>query len=177
MSQQITSSRPSVRVPKLVALLITFIIFTIIVGFNNISYGQKQTTDNGTSQNQQPQLSRNGAPIVLIPGITGNILTVVSFLIGTASFVLGLRLQTLTKDKLRLTDVDDKRIKIDAHSDMLKNFEILIVALIIPAIVINIYGIILLQAHLYYEDSPYLLLLFTLFIPAIAILFLVRKLH
>lgn len=32
-------------------------------------------------------------PITLIPAITQNILTIVSFLIGTSSFILGLRMQ------------------------------------------------------------------------------------
>jgi hypothetical protein len=50
-------------------------------------------------------------------------------------------------------------------------------ALIIPSIVINIYGILMVASHLYPEDAPYLLLLFALFIPIGAILFLVKKLH
>jgi hypothetical protein len=48
--------------------------------------------DIATAQQQQaqsPQTSR-GLPIVIIPGITGNILAVASFLIGTSSFILGL---------------------------------------------------------------------------------------
>ncbi len=40
---------------------------------------------------QQIQLqTRTGAPIAIVPGLTGNILTAVSFLIGTSSFILGL---------------------------------------------------------------------------------------
>ena len=35
-------------------------------------------------------------PIVPIPAITQNILTIVSFLIGTSSFVLGLRIQHIS---------------------------------------------------------------------------------
>ena len=58
-----------------------------------------------------------------------------------------------------------------------KYYELLIVALVAPSIVINIYGILLVSSHLYPEDTPYLLLLFVLFIPIGAILFLVKKLH
>jgi hypothetical protein len=50
-------------------------------------------------------------------------------------------------------------------------------ALVIPAIIINIFGILLVGSHLYSGDSPYLVLVYALFIPAGAILFLVAKLH
>ena len=59
---------------------------------------------------------------------------------------------------------------------MNKYFELLILALVIPSVIINIYGILLVGSHLYPEDAPYLLLLFALFIPVGAVLFLVRKL-
>ena len=60
---------------------------------------------------------------------------------------------------------------------MNKYFELLILALVIPSVIINIYGILLVGSHLYPGDAPYLLLLFALFIPAGAVLFLVRKLR
>jgi hypothetical protein len=60
---------------------------------------------------------------------------------------------------------------------MHKSFELLILTLVIPSVAINIYGILLVGSHLYLEDAPYLLLLFALFIPAGAILFLVIKYH
>jgi len=60
---------------------------------------------------------------------------------------------------------------------MNKYFELLILALVIPSIVVIIYGILLIGSHLYAEDAPYLLLLYVLFIPAGAVLVLVRKLH
>jgi hypothetical protein len=59
---------------------------------------------------------------------------------------------------------------------MNKYFELLILALVIPSVIINIYGILLVGSHLDPEDTPYLLLLFALFIPIGAVLFLVRKL-
>ena len=62
-------------------------------------------------------------------------------------------------------------------STMHKYFELLILALVIPAIGLNTYGILVLASHLYQSDSPYLSLLFVLFIPAGAILFLVSKLR
>ena len=62
-------------------------------------------------------------------------------------------------------------------SIMNKYFELLILALVIPSVIINIYGILLVGSHLYLGDVPYLLLLFALFIPAGAVLFLVRKLR
>jgi len=45
------------------------------------------------------------------------------------------------------------------------------------AVIISIYGILLVGSQLYPGDTPYLLLLFALFIPAGAVLFLVRKLR
>jgi DNA polymerase-2 len=62
-------------------------------------------------------------------------------------------------------------------SVMHKYFELLILALVIPSIGINAYGILLVGSHLYLPDAPYLSFLFALFIPAGAILFLVRKLR
>jgi hypothetical protein len=41
---------------------------------------------------------------------------------------------------------------------MNKYFELLILALVIPSIMINIYGILLVGSHLYPEDLPYLLI-------------------
>jgi hypothetical protein len=53
--------------------------------------------DNNTvraqQQQQQQQLTSQGSPIAIIPGLTQNVLTMVSFLIGTSSFILGLRIQ------------------------------------------------------------------------------------
>jgi hypothetical protein len=122
-------------------------------------------------EQQQPQTSQ-GLPIVIIPGVTGNILAVVSFLIGISSFILGLRIQSVAR-----TTTSGTTSSAPSPSIMYKYFELLILALVIPTIAINTYGILLVGSHLYLQDAPYLLLLFALFIPAGAILFLIRKLR
>jgi hypothetical protein len=48
---------------------------------------------------------------------------------------------------------------------------------VIPSVIINIFGILLVGSQLYPIDAPYLVLLFALFIPAGAVLFLTKKLH
>ncbi|MGA9170667.1 MAG: hypothetical protein WBZ20_11050 [Nitrososphaeraceae archaeon] len=55
--------------------------------------------DNNTvrAQQQQQQLTSQGSPIAIIPGLTQNVLTIVSFLIGTSSFILGLRIQNAAR--------------------------------------------------------------------------------
>jgi len=60
---------------------------------------------------------------------------------------------------------------------MNKYFDMLILALAIPSIIIIIFGIILVGNKLDPGDFAYLLLLFALFIPAGVVLFLVKKLH
>jgi hypothetical protein len=52
----------------------------------------------------------------------------------------------------------------------------LILVLVIPAIIIIIYGIVLIGSHIYYGNVSYLILLFTLFAPAGVVLFLDKKL-
>ena len=49
------------------------------------------------AQQQLQSQTRTGAPLAIVPGLTGNILTAVSFLIGTSSFILGLRIQSASK--------------------------------------------------------------------------------
>jgi len=124
--------------------------------------------DNNTVRAQQQQTSL-GLPITIIPGLTQNVLTIVSFLIGTSSFILGLRMQNVARIPTESPTV--------LSSMMNKYFELLILALVIPSVIINIYGILLVGSQLYPGDTPYLLLLFALFIPAGAVLFLVRKLR
>ena len=136
---------------------------------NNTVRAQQQ------QQQQQQQLTSQGSPIAIIPGLTQNVLTIVSFLIGTSSFILGLRLQngarTTTESRSPLSQPPTLPTSI-----INKYFELLILALVIPSVIINIYGILLVGSHLGPEDTPYLLLLFALFIPIGAVLFLVRKL-
>ncbi len=144
-------------------------LYTIVL----LSISFLSTGNNNTVRaEQQQQLTRQGVPIALIPGLTGNILATVSFLIGTSSFILGLKIQSASR--IALTSSTQS---ISPLSIINKYFDLLILALVIPSIVINIYGILMVASHLYPEDAPYLLLLFALFIPIGAILFLVKKLH
>jgi hypothetical protein len=145
-------------------LLSSFFIVTFLVSINTAAAQQPQ-------QQQQPQTTQ-GLPIVIVPAITGNILAVVSFLIGTSSFILGLRIQSAA----RTTTTGSSSATLPSPV-MHKYFEILILALVIPSIGLNTYGILLVGSHLYIPDAPYLSLLFALFIPAGAILFLVIKLR
>ena len=129
------------------------------------------------AQQQQPQpQTAQGLPIVIVPAIIANILAVVSFLIGTSSFILGLRIQSAARTTTTTGSTSSSSATLPS-SEMHKYFELLILALVIPSIGINAYGILLVGSHLYLPDAPYLSLLFALFIPAGAILFLVKKLH
>lgn len=107
-------------------------------------------------------------PITLIPAVTQNTLTIVSLLIGTSSFILGLRIQNLTRSPTTTTPIS---------ALMNKYFELLILALAIPSLIIIVFGIIIVGTQLDPGDFAYLLLLFALFIPAGAVLFLVKKLR
>jgi hypothetical protein len=152
-----------IDISKRISCLLSFVIVFILLSINNAA-GQQQ-------QQPQPQTTQ-GLPLVFIPAFTGNILAVVSFLIGTSSFILGLRMQSASR-----TITESSSSSTLPLSTMHKYFELLILALVIPAIGLNTYGILVLASHLYLADSPYLLLLFVLFIPAGAILFLVSKLR
>jgi hypothetical protein len=151
-----------------IKLLLFLLLSTIVL----LSISFLSTGNNNTVIAEQQQLTRQGVPIALIPGLTGNILATVSFLIGTSSFILGLKIQSASRIALTSTTQS-----ISPLSIINKYFDLLILALVIPSIVINIYGILMVASHLYPEDAPYLLLLFALFIPIGAILFLVKKLH
>jgi hypothetical protein len=133
-----------------------------------------------TAQQPQPQpQTAQGLPVVIVPGITQNILTVVSFLIGTSSFILGLRIQSAGRTTTTTGSASSSSSSSATlpSSAMHKYFELLILALLIPSIGLNAYGIVLVGSQLYLADAPYLSLLFALFIPAGAILFLLRKLR
>jgi hypothetical protein len=121
------------------------------------------------AEGQQQQQYTN-TPITLIPGLTQNVLTIVSLLIGTSSFILGLRIQNLARSTSSSSSSSSSII-------MNKYFDMLILALAVPSIIIIIFGIILVGNKLDPGDFAYLLLLFALFIPAGVVLFLVKKLH
>ena len=109
----------------------------------------------------------NETPIILIPAITQNTLTIASLLIGTSSFILGLRIQNLTRSSATTTPIS---------ALMNKYLELLILALAIPSVFIIVFGIIIVGIQLDPGDFAYLLLLFAMFILAGAVLFLVKKL-
>jgi hypothetical protein len=144
-------------------------ILFLHIGNNNIAMAEQQQIQ------QQQQQTRQGAPLAIVPGLTGNILATVSFLIGTSSFILGLRIQSASRSASPSSTPTTQSTL--SSSTINKYFDFLIFALAIPSIVINVYGILLIGSHLYPEDTPYLLLLFVLFIPMSVILFLVKKLH
>ena len=144
-------------------------ILFLHIGNNNIAMAEQQQIQ------QQQQQTRQGAPLAIVPGLTGNILATVSFLIGTSSFILGLRIQSASRSASPSSTPTTQSTL--SSSTINKYFDFLIFALVIPSIVINVYGILLIGSHLYPEDTPYLLLLFVLFIPMSVILFLVKKLH
>ena len=125
------------------------------------------------------EYTRTGAPLNIVPGLTSNILTGVSFLIGTSSFILGLRIQSISKTTTTPISEDGKTGSPTTSplTTITKYYKLLILSLVFPAIVINIYGILAVASHLYLEDAPYLVVLYVLFIPIGAILFLVKKLH
>ena len=112
---------------------------------------------------QEQMMMTTNVDYSVITSLTDNLLTVVSFLIGTSSFVLGLRIQNLSKS--------------GANSIINKYFSILILALIVSSVIIAAYGIFVIGNSIEPGDIDYLLLLFSLFVPAGVILFLVGKLR
>jgi hypothetical protein len=85
-------------------------------------------------------------PITLIPAVTQNTLTIVSLLIGTSSFILGLRIQNLTRSPTTTTPIS---------ALMNKYFELLILALAIPSLIIIVFGIIIVGTQLDPGDFAY----------------------
>lgn len=160
------------------SLFLSPLLLVLIVAF----FCYLSTDDNylirAQQAEQQMEYTRTGAPLNIVPGLTSNILTGVSFLIGTSSFILGLRIQNAQKSLKRIDEGNQNEdSKVSPLLTITKYYELLILTLVLPATVINIYGILVVASHLYLEDAPYLLLLFVLFIPIGAILFLVKKIH
>jgi hypothetical protein len=156
----------------LLLFLLTCTSMLLSLPFMHIDYNSARAQQ---QQQQAAQLTIQGSPVALIPGLTQNILTIVSFLIGTSSFVLGLKIQNAARTTSE--SISSSSTPTLPTSIINKYFELLILALVIPSVFINIYGILLVGSHLYPGDAPYLLILFALFIPAGAVLFLVRKLR
>ncbi|MFL6361539.1 MAG: hypothetical protein ACJ72V_19675, partial [Nitrososphaeraceae archaeon] len=133
-----------VDIRKGISFLLSLVIVFFLLSINNAAAQQQQ------QQQQQPQSqTTQGVPIVFIPAVTGNILAIVSFLIGTSSFILGLRIQSAA----RTTTTGSSSATLSS-SEMHKYFELLIFALVFPAIGLNTYGILILASHLYPSDSP-----------------------
>jgi hypothetical protein len=158
----------------LLLFLLTCTSMLLSLPFMHIDYNSARAQQQ-QQQQQAAQLTIQGSPVALIPGLTQNVLTIVSFLIGTSSFVLGLKIQNAARTTSE--SISSSSTPTLPTSIINKYFELLILALVIPSVFINIYGILLVGSHLYPGDAPYLLILFALFIPAGAVLFLVRKLR
>ena len=94
--------------------------------------------DTATGQHQQQQTSQ-GAPFAIIPGLTGNILAIVSFLIGTSSFILGLRIQSAFRMAGRgLTSSQPNPSASTLSAPVMhRYFEVLILVLVIPSVLIT----------------------------------------
>ena len=170
----------SISIVLLASHLMNSLYFSLLTLIFLLTFFSLLSLDNNYVVKAQQQLqsqTRMGAPLAIVPGLTGNVLTAVSFLIGTSSFILGLRIQSASKTAAVVDQGSPMSRLTPASSIITKYYELLIIALVAPSIVINIYGILLVSSHLYLEDAPYLLLLFVLFIPIGAILFLVKKLH
>ena len=170
----------SISIVLLASHLMNSLYFSLLTLIFLLTFFSLLSLDNNYVVKAQQQLqsqTRMGAPLAIVPGLTGNVLTAVSFLIGTSSFILGLRIQSASKTAAVVDQGSPMSRLTPSSSTITKYYELLIIALVAPSIVINIYGILLVSSHLYLEDAPYLLLLFVLFIPIGAILFLVKKLH
>jgi hypothetical protein len=162
-------------------MLLFLLVSNTMLLFISFLYGTDNNIAIAQQQQEQVQQTAQGSPIALIPGLTGNILAAVSFLIGTSSFILGQRIQSVSKNILPTsyltTATKETQSTSPLPSAINKYFDFLILALVVPSIVINVYGIFMVGSHLYPEDMPYLLLLFVLFIPMTVILFLLKKLR
>ena len=153
-------------------LLLFMLLFAVTLSFMDMD----NNTVRAQQQNQTQPLTARGFPISIIPSLSGNVLGMVSFLIGTSSFILGQRIYSVRTTIASSISSPPSPPTLPALM-LDKYFELLILALIVPAVVINIYGILLVGSHLYPEDAPYFLLLCAPFVPAGAVLFLLGKLR
>lgn len=81
--------------PLMNVLFFSLLTFTLILTFFSLLSLNNEYF--AKAQQQTQSQTRIGAPLAIVPGLTGNILTVVSFLVGTSSFILGLRIQSASK--------------------------------------------------------------------------------
>ncbi|HYA82593.1 MAG TPA: hypothetical protein VEH06_03965, partial [Candidatus Bathyarchaeia archaeon] len=127
------------------------------------------------------------SPTVIVPHLMQNLLKVISFFFVACFFVLGFRIQRAERTT---TGSMSQSSSPTSTSVIDKYFLLLILSSLIPAIIVIIYGIVLIHMyvsgtintpsgkHAYMEGNySYLLPLFLCFVPAGAVLFLVKKLH
>ena len=100
------------------SMLLSLSLFVFIILVVLLSLIQYPTMAMGATQNSD---------ITIITSVTQNLLTVISVLLGTSSFILGLNIQNVS----RLSEVTNNYLKI------------LVLALVSPGIFIIIYGIVL----------------------------------
>jgi hypothetical protein len=67
------------------------------------------------------EYTRTIAPLNIVPGLTSNILTSVSFLIGTSSLILGLRIQSAVK-AIMIVDDSVKKNRTTTNCISLNNY-------------------------------------------------------
>jgi len=125
-------------------------------------------------------------PVVIVPHIMQNLLKVISFFYVACFFILGFRIQSAERTTMGSTSQS-----LSPTSSLIdKHFLLLILVSLIPAIIVIIYGIVLVGMYIYgtintpsgksaymQGNVSYLLLLFIWFVPTGAVLFLVKKLH
>ena len=134
-------------------LVISLLSFFIISNFLTIppAFAEAQ---------QQQQHQQTSVSVRLIPSITQNIHTIVSFLLETSSFILGMRIQNLARSTARSWPTSTQLPILIMN----KYFEFLLMALVNPSMAIIVYGIIIVGVS-DPGEAAYLLLLFALFIP------------
>ena len=161
--------------------LLTFII--ILLSLSPICIGHS----NAVTEQQQSSIT---TPIAVVPLIMQNLLTLICFLFLACYFVVGLRIQSAA----RTTTESTSQSSSPSHRSVIDEyFLVLILSSLVPALIVTIYGIVLIYSYIsgslhatfgnhvyvsYVEGNySYLLLLFVCFIPAGAVLFLLKKLH
>ena len=90
----------SISIVLLASHLMNSLYFSLLTLIFLLTFFSLLSLDNNYVVKAQQQLqsqTRMGAPLAIVPGLTGNVLTAVSFLIGTSSFILGLRIQSASK--------------------------------------------------------------------------------
>ena len=81
-------------------LFFSLLTFTFLLTFFPLLSFDNEYIVKAQQQIQSQSQTRTGAPLAIVPGLTGNILTAVSFLIGTSSFILGLRIKVTQRTAL-----------------------------------------------------------------------------